>query len=337
VTVQPSPVTNSVEAGAQAPGVRLLDGDDVDALLSAELGLEAARASAGMVARDAVSSGRVQVGEPERWTRILVGLLPELDLLGYKQFHKIGKTVHYHVHLFRLSDGESLAILDGRRITGLRTSSTSACAIRHVFGDEQVTLALVGSGEEAHEGLRAVAAAVSLSGVRVFSPTPANREAFAAEMSAELDVSVVPATSVEEALEGANAAYLATTAQRPVLPSEPARGLRFVAAVGASRPDFRELEPELVLGAARVVVDCLDTLEESGDLVDATNAGWDSGSALLLGHFLDSELPEDGLVVFNSVGSVEQDLVLAERLLRAAEAEGRGRIVPPVASLRTLR
>jgi hypothetical protein len=41
--------------------------------------------------------------------------------------------------------------------------------------------------------------------------------------------------------------------------------------------------------------------------------------------------------LFDSVGSVEQDLVLADRLLRAAGAENRGRVIAPIASLRTMR
>jgi ornithine cyclodeaminase/alanine dehydrogenase-like protein (mu-crystallin family) len=323
---------------ALGAGVRLLDGDDIDALATAELGLKAARSAAAMLARGGVSAGRVQVGEPDRWTRILVGLMPELDLLGYKQFHKIGRRVYYHILLFRLSTGEALAIVDGRRITGLRTASTAACAIGHVSGADPVTLAVIGSGEEAKEGTRAVHQAVTLAGVRVFSPTRANREAFAAEMQDELGVQVTPVASVDAAVATADHAYVATPATEAVLRLDQAKGLRCVASVGATRPRFRELDPAIIVGAELVVIDCYDTLEEAGDMVDAVAAGWDAASAILLDELLQSNPPPPGsaTVVFKSIGSVEQDLVLAEALVRAAEAQGRGRVIDPIASLRTL-
>jgi hypothetical protein len=41
--------------------------------------------------------------------------------------------------------------------------------------------------------------------------------------------------------------------------------------------------------------------------------------------------------VFKSIGSVEQDLVLADELLRAAQSTGRGTTAPAIASLRMMR
>ena len=66
--------------------------------------------------------------------RILAGTLTDLDLLGYKEFHRVGRRVSYHVHLFRESTGDALGIVDGRRITSLRTSATAAAAVRHWAG-----------------------------------------------------------------------------------------------------------------------------------------------------------------------------------------------------------
>jgi ornithine cyclodeaminase/alanine dehydrogenase-like protein (mu-crystallin family) len=338
----PTDTTSSSATGledGELDGIRLLDGEDVDALATSELGLEAARASASIVARGGLSVGRVQVTSPEALTRVLIGLVPELDLLGFKQFHKVGKHVYYHVHLFRLSTGKALAIIDGRRITGLRTSSCAAAAFSHVFGEEPTSLAVIGSGEEATEGLRALSGAIRLDSVRVFSRSAANREALAEKMAGELEAEVLPVGSVADALGGADAAYVATTSAQPVLDREQVEGVRLIGAVGSSQPDFCELAPEIVSTAPVVVVDCADTPREAGELVAAAAGGWDPSEAVLLGDFLQSEPPSgDGMpLLFDSVGSVEQDLVLADRLLRAANAENRGRVIAPIASLRTMR
>jgi ornithine cyclodeaminase/alanine dehydrogenase-like protein (mu-crystallin family) len=320
--------------------MRLLRGDDVDALASVELGLTAARTTADLVARDAVTTGRVQVGDDAAWTRVLVGIIPELDLVGYKEFHRVGRRVRYHVSLFRYRDGDALGIVDGRRITSLRTASTAALAHRHAVGDAPVRLAVVGSGEEAREGLRAVAGAASVEAVRIFSPTPAHREALAGEATATLGVAAEPAATMAEALDGATTAYVATAARAPVVTAADLAGLRFVAAVGATRPDHHELSGDVLTHAAQVVVDCADAVEEPGDAIDAVRSfGWDPASVALLGRWLEQEPILDGgaPTLFKSIGSVEQDLVLAHELLRAAEREGLGEVIEPIGSLREMR
>jgi alanine dehydrogenase len=319
--------------------IRLIDGDDVDALATSDTGLVAARETARLVADGDFSTGRVQIGDPQAWMRVLAGSLPALDLMGYKEFHRVGKHVLYHVSLFRHSTGEPIGIVDGRRITSLRTASTAAIAFQHALADEAITIGVIGSGEEALEGLRAIAGALSIRRAAVFSPTAANREAFAAAMSGELGVEVVAVPSVEDALAGADAAYVATAATSPVVHHEHVRHLRFVGAVGATRPDHHELAGDVVANAAAVVVDCHDALEEPGDMRHALRFGWNPETATLLGDWLGQPPgPTDGgVMLFKSIGSVEQDLVLASHLLAAAQERGLGRMIDPIGSLRVMR
>ncbi len=318
--------------------MRLLDGDDVDVLAKGDAGLLAARLSATMAAVGGCSVGRVQIGDEQAWMRVLAGIVPDLELVGYKEFHRVGKRVRYHVSLFDLETGDALGIVDGRRITSLRTASTAALAFQHVFADRPLTIGVVGSGEEATEGLRAIAAAVTVRGARVFSPTPANRDAYATAMTSELEIPVESVDSVEEALLGADTAYVATAARAPVVCHDQVSDLGFVAAVGATRPDHHELSGDVVAGARAVVVDCADALEEPGDMHDALRFGWDPSAALLLGNWLTEPFDAgSGTTLFKSIGSVEQDLVLAHQLLLAAEERDVGRVVDEIGSLRVMR
>ncbi len=319
--------------------MRLLRTDDVDALASVELGLAAARKTAELVARGTLTTSRLQVGDEKAWTRVLVGIAPDLGVVGYKEFHRVDKSVHYHVSLFDYASGESLGIVDGRRITSLRTASTAALALSHGLGAEPVRIAVVGSGEEAREGLRAVAGAANVETAAIFSPTAANREALASWASAELGVEARAVATVAEAVEGANAAYLATAARSPVVYAADLAAMRFVAAVGATRPDHHELCGDAFGAASEVVIDCHDSLEEPGDAIEAvSDFGWDPARALLLGRWLEGEPgAAEGQVLFKSIGSVEQDLVLALELLRAGEERGLGEVIDPIGSLRTMR
>jgi alanine dehydrogenase len=322
-----------------APPVRLLSGDDVDALATVEVGLAAAEDAARLVTAGRITTGRVQVNGPVAWMRILAGTISDLDLLGYKEFHRVGRRVKYHVHLFRESTGDALGIVDGRRITSLRTSATAAAAVRHWAGGRSLRVGLIGSGEEAREGLRAIHGAAPVERATVFSPTAANRSAFAEQMGAELALPVSAADSQAGVLSGCDVLYVATSSHHTAfLSADAVAGIGLVAAIGSTQPVHRELFGDVFTAADSVVVDTPDATHESGDCIEAVAAGWAASSAQLLGDYLDTPPgAAAGRTVFKSIGSVEQDLVLAHHLLRAAEEQGRGALVDPVGSLRLMR
>lgn len=323
----------------EAPQMRLLDGDDVDALATVPVGLAAAEDAARLVTGGRNTTGRVQVNGPVAWMRILAGTLSDLDLLGYKEFHRVGQRVRYHVHLFRESTADALGIIDGRRITSLRTSATAAAAVRHWAGDAPVRVGLIGSGEEAREGLRAIAGAVLVKQAAVFSPTPANRAAFAQQMAAELGIPVRDVASQAEAIAGCDVLYVATSSHhKAFLSAADVAEVGLVAAIGSTQPVHRELLGDVFTSAGQVVVDTRDATHESGDCLEAREAGWDADSVVLLGDYLQTPAGQrTPRSVFKSVGSVEQDLVLAHHLLQAAEEQGRGTVVDPIGSLRVMR
>jgi alanine dehydrogenase len=323
------------------PEILLLDEHDVDSLSMPAIALAAARRAAEIVASGHLTTDRVQVGDEMIWSRFLVGILPPLDLMGYKQFHRVERRVRYTVHLFRRSTGDPMAIVDGRRITSLRTAATAAVAVGHqVAPGATVRVGVVGSGEEAKEGLRMLAGAAAVEAVRVFSPTQANRDAYAAQLGDELGVPIEPVTTVAAALGAADVAYIATSAAgKPFLAFDDVAHVPIVAAIGSTRPDQRELKGDVLARAARVVVDCTDALHEPGDVIDAVEGhGFDVKRAVLLGEELAAARADHAdPVVFKSIGSVEQDLVLAHHLVEAAVQSGRGRTADAVASLRNMR
>lgn len=325
-------------AAADAPPVRLLSGEDVDALARVEIGLAAALDAARLVSCGRIITGRVQVNGPVAWMRMLAGTISDLDLLGYKEFHRVGQRVRYHVHLFRESTGDALGIIDGRRITSLRTSATAAAAVRHWAGSRPIRVGLIGSGEEAREGLRAIAGAANVERAVVFSPTPANRAAFADDMGAELALPVEAVAAQRDALAGCDVLYVATSSHHtPFLSAAEVADVGMVAAIGSTQPVHRELFGDVFHAAGRVVVDTPDATHESGDCIEAVALGWDPAVELLGGYLSTPAGAAADRTLFKSIGSVEQDLVLAHHLLLAAEEQDRGVLVDPIGSLRLMR
>lgn len=251
--------------------------------------------------------------------RVLVAADYQAGFFATKAYHNIqGVGVRYVVSLYRLSDGELLALLDGQIITDLRTGAASGVAARRVKVDVPVSIGVIGSGHQARTQLEALASVYPARSALVFSPTAAHREAFAREMSTSLGIPVTAVGSVKEAVSGCAVVATASSARssEPLLRGEWLDGCRLLCAVGNTRPQFAEVDVRCFGDAGLVVVDSLHALEESGDLREAVKAGAVPETkratlAQLVGGMV--AVPREGLVAFKSVGTALQDLALAAR------------------------
>jgi ornithine cyclodeaminase/alanine dehydrogenase len=244
------------------------------------------------------------------------------SVAGYcatKAYHSIqGAGVRYVVSLYRLKDGELLALLDGRHITDLRTGAASGVIARKVAVRGPVTVGLIGSGHQAATQLEALAAVYSVRSATVYSPTAANREAFARRMSARLGFPVAPVDSAQTAVKGHPVVAAASSAPNaePVLRGEWLTNCRLLLAVGNTRAHFTEVDVRCFQDARLVVVDSIHALEEAGELRQAIAAGaLPEPKRATLGKIVAGavSVPAAGLVVFKSVGTALQDLALAAR------------------------
>src|SRR6185436_7236801 len=102
-------------------------------------------------------------------------------------------------------------------ISTMRVGATSAVASKYLARQDAKVMALLGSGEQAKTQVTAHACVRNLKKVKVFSPTKANREKFAKEMSAETGIEVVAVDSAEEAVRGSDIDTAATNTVEPVI------------------------------------------------------------------------------------------------------------------------
>jgi ornithine cyclodeaminase/alanine dehydrogenase-like protein (mu-crystallin family) len=271
------------------------------------------------------------------WLRVLSGTLPTEDVVGFKAFHLVpGAGVRYLISLYRLSDGEPLALVDAAYVTTARTSATAAAAAARFWGDEPVRLGLIGTGTMARDGLRALASVCRLVSVAVFSRSPANRDVFVSELGPELGLEIEAAASAAEATRDAAMVMCATQTHGVVaLAAEDAGGPRYLSSISSTLPAQRELDGRVIAEAGLLVVDTPDALEESGDLLAAAEAGLDRSRVVSLADWLAGRTPRTEPVVYKSIGSVEQDLALAHALFREADRRGIGTDVDPIESLRS--
>jgi alanine dehydrogenase len=103
------------------------------------------------------------------------------------------------------STGGLLAILAGDDLNTLRTSVPAGVGARHLAPDGARILCVLGSSTQARGHVRAICRALpGIEEVLVWSPTPANREAFAEEHTARLGFPVRACATAEEAVSGAD-------------------------------------------------------------------------------------------------------------------------------------
>lgn len=229
-----------------------------------------------------------------------------------------GSGARFLVALYSLRDGELLALIDGRHITDMRTGAASGVVARKVSLPGPVTVGVIGSGHQARAQLECLAAVYRIARAAVFSPTAANREAFAREMSAKLGFPIDAVATAQAAVRGHPVVAAASSARgsEPVLRGEWLDSCRLLCAVGNTRAQFAEIDVRCIQDAKLVVVDTSHALEEAGELRRAIEAGaLPEAKRATLGQIVSgaAALPKEGLIVFKSVGTALQDLALAAR------------------------
>jgi ornithine cyclodeaminase/alanine dehydrogenase-like protein (mu-crystallin family) len=115
------------------------------------------------------------------------------------------------VLLFSTHTGEPLAIFPDGVMQRMRVGATNGLAAKYMARPDAGTVAIIGSGWQAGAQLMAIAQVRKITDIRVFSPTPANRENFAREWSDRLGITVTAVGSVEAAVKGRDIVLCATS------------------------------------------------------------------------------------------------------------------------------
>ena len=233
-------------------------------------------------------------------------------LVGFYPQNQGLPTHHAIIQLFRPETGEPLATMDGTLITEVRTAAVSAVATRYLSRADASTLAILGSGVQARSHLEALRLIRTFKEVRVWSPRHA--AAFASEFG------ITAAASAEAAVRGADVVVTATTSQTPVLHGAWLGPGVHINAVGAPRPDWRELD-DAVFERARVFVDSREAAsKESGDVI----AGGIDRVVGEIGQVAAGAIPgrqsSDEITVFKSLGLAVEDVATADLVYRKALA-----------------
>jgi alanine dehydrogenase len=280
----------------------------------------------------------VEVGLQKAAFAVMPALIAEPPALGAKLVtvfaSNAGAGIPTHLATILLFDsmtGELMAIMDGRYITEARTAAVSAVATELLAREDAAVLAVIGSGVQARSHVDAIGRIRDVRSIRAWSPTEERLAAFVRETKPRTEADVVRCTSARDAVNGADIVVLATSAREPVVHSEWIREGTHVCAVGACRPNQREMETALV-ARGRVFVDSREgALAEAGDVLlpiqegafDETHIVGEVGE--LFSGAVRGRLTAADVTIFKSLGMAVEDVAAAHLAYEKAAERGLGR------------
>lgn len=219
-----------------------------------------------------------------------------------------------------------LGLILGTRLGEIRTGAIGGLAIDRMAASDAGILGIIGSGPQARSQLEAATAVRPLRDIRVFSRSEDNRRRFAAEMSAELDLPVMPVESAQAAVAGAGIVVCATPSHVPVLQAEWLSPGVHINSLGPKTRRHHEIGVDIAAIARIIATDSpqqcdaldapffLDGTPHRQRLIDLAD--------LVAGHKPARRAPDD-ITLFCSVGLAGTEVLVAEDILRRAQTRRR--------------
>jgi alanine dehydrogenase len=237
--------------------------------------------------------------------------------------------------LWNATSAQLLAIIEARALGQMRTGAMSAIATRWMSREDADDLAIIGTGKQALTQVAAVAAVRRLRRIRLFSPTPAKRSAFAEELRRNFprtDIRV--ASDPADATDGASIITLITRAREPILTASMIAKGAHVNAAGAITNERMEFSQDIFPRTTLVVVDTLPaTRQLSAEFIEWYDGkrGGDWTSVQRISSIVAAAQPrpiDTDLSLFKPMGMGISDVALGIEIIRRAQASGIGLSFP---------
>jgi ornithine cyclodeaminase/alanine dehydrogenase len=233
------------------------------------------------------------------------------------------------VFLMDSTNGNLLAMMDGKYITSLRTGAASGLATQVLACKEAAVAAIFGAGVQGATQLEAVCAVRPIKKAYIFDVNPVSAATYAERQSAKLGIPVYVGSSLD-LLRDADVICTATGARAPLFQTGHLKPSVHINAIGSFRPHMQELPPDWV-ASANVYVDHVDScLAETGDLLIPIEKGLMTRNHILgeIGDVVNGKIAgrtnSHDATLFKSVGVAVQDLAAAALIYEKAQSQNIG-------------
>ena len=122
--------------------------------------------------------------------------------------------------LFSTEDGAPLAIMNDGHIQHMRVGAAGAISVRHMAREDAAVLGLYGTAGMATAHALAIAKVRPIREIRVYSPNPEHRAAFAERTGENMGIPVAAVDDPRQVMEGADIVAACTNSLAPVIKGE---------------------------------------------------------------------------------------------------------------------
>ena len=247
----------------------------------------------------------------------LVSVFPHNDAAGLPSHQAL-------IALFDAATGSPVAVMDGTRITAIRTAGAAAVSVRHLARADAKVLAIIGAGVQGHAHLEIFPHVRDFSEIRI-----ASRSMDSARKLAALHPQARAVEHYEDAVGDADVIAMCTHSSTPVVKREWVGPGAHVTSVGYAAP-HGELDRKLA-EAAHLFVESREAAFSPPPAGCMELAGMDPEEATEIGELLLGTRPgrqsDDEITVYKSMGHAVEDLAAAGLVYREAQAKGSGSTV----------
>lgn len=239
--------------------MRILNADEVKSVLDMRVCMDALEEAGRENALGAATSQRRRhihstVTEPDRLYRFKVfeGLIEKWGIAAIRinsdmmmwpvvddvrRQEKVaaapGERFVGQILVYQMADLRLLGLLSEGAIQLFRVGGTGGLSSKYMARADAKVVALYGSGQQARTQVLAHCEARKIELVKVYSPNPRHREAFAKEMASQVDAEMRVVDDPEEVAKGADILAVATNSRIPVVKAEWLEEGMHVTGVGA--------------------------------------------------------------------------------------------------------
>ena len=237
-----------------------LNNDDVKGLLTMEKTMEALETSyLRMIKGEAVCRPRIDLQIPTQdpqkvyqWGTMEGGsssgyfaIRMKSDVL-YEQEYQGTRTLEKYcvrpgtfcglIFLFRVDNGEPLALINDGYLQHMRVGADSGLGVKFMAKENAEVVGMFGSGGMARSHIESIRLVRKIKKIQVYSPTKANREAYAREIKEKYGIETIPLDHPQDVYKGADILAGCTDATVPVILGKYVEKGTHVISVGG-RPD----------------------------------------------------------------------------------------------------
>jgi len=317
--------------------VRILSSEDVAELATPADYVEAVREAYDQRGRGAPAKPRETFASdnPPGMLTTYGAILPETGTMGgYMYSAGFGaEDAWFLAPVFDADDGSLLALVDGASMNPYKTGAAGGVAVDALARPDASRVVVFGSGAQARGQLKATATVRELDHVAVYSPTPAHRTEFAAEMDEYLAATVDPVEAPSDAVRSADIVITATNASEPVFDGEDLKPGAHVTAMGQYHPEKREIDATTVARAVYVPDLRERVQQDAGAFLQAQAAGRvdEDHVHAELGEVVAGRAAgrtsDDDITLFDSGGTAIETVAGATLLYERADAKDIGSTV----------